>query len=259
MKPRSELRRRQQAEADRRAAIAKELSTPRRYAVERPDIDLQAIVRDVAALDPKRRHRDPQSHVLRFRTKDKGKITSALVNYAYKRFPVPACLETVWHDPPMPRLAGTRLAGPLLGTLRAGSEARLRRMRRWYLTVASGGSLFKEHTSLSMTRKETHRFLNSPAMTFEGAIVFAIAQSHTDSRAICHRLSQSKIAQREMISDVETTPADAGHAVFWRDVVRFLAQHELSLSAINDMIDFLTHARGLDPDYSLTRLIDPGG
>lgn len=200
------------------------------------------------------------------KTKDIGKITLAVAQHMFGMYSTPKHLQACWTG------VNTGSAGHWT---QRGAEAehinnaftKMRELQRnWFICVATGGSLYKEHTKAFLTKKETHRFLTCAFdVTFDEALIYALAASHTDDIGIQTRLFKSKLAKKQVINFGEQryVPVTAlsrieeENAPFWRDVVRYFAQHPVSINLLNDLIDYLTAMRGQDQNYNMKgRTID---
>ncbi len=183
--------------------------------------DLAAIRAEVLAGLEARSVRPVGGYEPPLRTKDPGRLALAVARHAYARYPVPAHLERIW-------LGGERL-----------QPAEVARRKAWYLCVAQGGSLHREHTGAFLNRKETHRFLAPPAgMGFTEALWYAVARGHSDDHGACRRVAGSKVARGL------PTP-------FWKDAARFFVQNPAPINVVNDLVDYLEHRLAGNPAFSL--------
>jgi hypothetical protein len=217
----SMIRRRQEAERQRIDVFEASLKRVSRTARQPPDfqraLDEAAkglggvAIREAADWRPK------------LKTRDAGRLLLAAARHLYARYPVPAHLEAVWLD-----------ARGL-----TADEARLR--RRWYVTAAGGGSLFKAQPHAWLSRKEVHAFLTTGGdLSFDEAFWFAIAKSYTDDAALALRIAKTKIAQ-----------SPRGAIAFWREAVRFFCAQPATREEIDDLCDFFEAARRREAGYSL--------
>jgi hypothetical protein len=165
--------------------------------------------------------RDPATWPCALRTRDPGRIALDFARHAFASYPVPHHLERIW-------LGGERLSA---------SETSLR--KAWYLSVAQGRSLHKEHTGTFLTKRETHRFLAPPVrMGFREALWYAVARTHSDDHGACLRVAASKVARPVV------TP-------FWKDAARFFAGAGIPLNEIDDLVDYLAHRVGQSAAFAL--------
>lgn len=206
---RSMIKRRQEAERERIDAY--EATLRRVSTVARPAPDF------TKAIDEARRGfahevvRTSYSWRPKMKTRDPARLRLAAARHLFARYPVPYPLEQIWLDSQdLP-----------------ADEVALR--KRWYVTVAGGGSLYKAQQHNWLTRKEVHMFLNPPGdLTFDEAFWHAIARSYTDDVGLALRIARSRIAR--------TPRADFA---FWREVARFFAVNPVALEEIDDTCDFL--------------------
>lgn len=200
--------------------------------------------------------RPPDKFVLRTRSDHRSKQALEMARYLFGLFRVPRILEQVWgagleadaRSAPLPRVAQrTRLAHrPRLGS--QGKSARENKnlknvdFRAWFVCVATGGSLYKEHTKGLLTKKETHAFLEAPVdLDLCQAVLFAVAQSAAAPMGLALRLARSNLSNQ---------PFDE----FWFDAARFfcLPDHmPESLAQVNDLVDYLRHRHLEEPDFRL--------
>lgn len=158
------------------------------------------------------------------KTRDLARLRLAAARYLFAHYPVPAPLERIWQE------EATGL-----------SASDVARRKRWYITVAQGGSLYKAHASKWLSRKEVHLFLNPPGdLSFDEALWQAVARSYTDDVGVALRIAHSKIARLGRAS-----------FAFWREAARFFCLHPAPLEEIDDLCDFLAARHGEDPAYSL--------
>ena len=215
-------------------------------------IDVEHLVTQLCALYPERLVRDPTSRHFTFKTRNTGKITLAVASWLYRRYPVGRHLESVWLESAVAHPETTRATRQLPRRPRATALAPLVRRRDWYVVAAGGGSLHREHTHHFMSKKETHHFLTVPYdVGFDEAIVFALARSSTDDLGLCSRLCKSKLAQRPLIVDAMTQAPARAQALFWKDAIRFFCANPVPIQRINDLVDYLDHAREANVDYAL--------
>src|SRR5262245_9666101 len=102
--------------------------------------------------------RAPEDWRCRIKSRSEDKRFIDLVRFAFARYPVAAHLERLWIED---------FAGDFVDRLTPLDDDPVFRrnaslLRRWYLVVAQGGSLYKQHTSPYLTKLETHHFLTPP-------------------------------------------------------------------------------------------------
>ena len=141
------------------------------------------IIRDAWAWRPQLKTRDP------------ARLRLAAARYLFARYALPAHLEAVWLD--------TDGLGD--------DEISLR--KRWYVTVAGGGSLYKAGADEWLSRKEVHWFLNPPGELGFDVLHGIPARSAPSSRQSCWWGAYSAVCSA-MILPFASSPASrsATHA-----------------------------------------------
>lgn len=174
--------------------------------------------------------RSPETFAVKMKSKDAGKFALALAKHCFARYPTPAHLDAVWYPV-------AALAKPLNAPVRLDAFDKM----AWWMTVAQGGSLHKAHTSAFFTRKESHVFLNPPvAMSFEEALWYAVARSHTDDHGLAFRVAKSRLSERHKPD-----------SPFWKDTARFFVVNKVALNEINDLLDYLAHRYNENKEFNL--------
>jgi len=213
------IKRRQEAERERLEAYQATLRRISRAARPAPDFDKALkeakkgfegeIVRDCASWRPK------------LKTRDANRLRLAAARHLFARYPAPAHLEAIW-------LEGQGLDA---------EETQLR--KRWYITVAGGGSLSRMQDWLS--RKEVHWFLNLAGdLDFAEAFWVAIARTYAEDLGAALRIGRSKLAGQPR-----------SEIAFWREVARFFCTNPAPREAMDDLCDYLAAAHRRDRRYSL--------
>ncbi len=206
-----------QAELEARAARAVAPLRHRRA----PSPDPRDLAMDMAASAQGTaiRHRDDWPVP---KTRDVGRLTLSAARHLYGRYRTPAHLDAAWFMDDRDR-------------------ARRDMMRDWWMTVATGRSLWKVHAKDFLSRKEVHAFLSPPVdMSFTEALWYAVARSHTDDHGAALRVARSKIARNA----VKVDP-------FRRECVRFFAGVGVGTNQVDDLWDYLADRNRRDPAYSL--------
>lgn len=217
----SMIKRRQETERQRNAAY--EATLRHVFSVARPAPDFERALDEARAGLPGYAIRDGALWRPKLKTRDAGRLRLAAARWLYARYPAPAHLEAIWLD------------ADGLGAL----EIALR--KRWYVTVASGGSLYKAGASEWLSRKEVHAFLAAPpGLAFEQAFWFAIARQMADDQPTALRIARSKIART----------ARSDHA-FWREVARFFVANPATAEEIDDLCDFVAEKNRADAGWSI--------
>lgn len=154
-----------------------------------------------------------------------------LVKKSFGKYRVCPQLSAVWiRDIEVPRPAGyihhTRFDNRLIQTRPTqidGVDFRL-----WYICVANGGSLYKEHTKKWLTRSETHTLLNCPHdLSIEQLVVYSIAKTFQPQDGLALRIARSKLANMRFTE-------------FLKTVIYFYAKNvPASIDELNDTLDFI--------------------
>ena len=171
--------------------------------------------------------RAPEDWRCRLRVRSPEQRFLELVRFTFAAYPAPQHLENAW-------LAEANVQGV------RGDEDEAD-YRRWYITVAQGGSLYRTATLHYMTRLETHYFTSAPASLTETqrAFWYAFARAQNNDVAVAMRVARTKLA------NFSATEA------FWQDVARFFARNPTGVLEMNDLIDFIEAARQADETFSL--------
>jgi hypothetical protein len=181
--------------------------------------------------------RDPRDWRCRIKSRCGDRRFLDLVRFCFARYPVAPHLEKLW-------LAD--IADDFVDRIDV-LDARTRRrrdrpdLRGWYIVAAQGGSLYRAAARGTLTRLETHHFLNAPGEvdTAAHAFWYAFARAEVDDRAAALRIARSKLADFSAAS------------TFWKEAARTFARHALSVSEIDDLVDFLRAAKTEDTNFSL--------
>src|SRR5215510_8817971 len=207
-----------------------------RRAVERYD-DLKAAYRNKIKTLRGYALRAPEDWRCRIKSRSEDRRFVDLLRFSFARYRVPAHLENAWivefTDDLVDRI------GPLPDTPVAGWSRP--DLRRWYLVAAQGGSLYKHHTSLYLTKLETHHFLTAPddMTSSQQALWYAVARAQTERVDIARRIGQSQLVRHSIAS------------TWWREVARFFARNSVPLHEMNDLIDYLRVAKTENAGMSL--------
>lgn len=190
--------------------------------------------------------RTPDTFTLRTRSSSRDKQMLEMARHLFGIFRVPRILEQAWAaylpEPPRSTGGGGRAAIDRQPALLLNNNFRKIDFRTWFICVATGGSLYKQHTKGLLSKKETHLFLNAPvALDLCQAVIYAIARGTGLLDGHAQRLARSKLAEK---------PFDE----FWFDVVRFFCLPDHlpdSVSQINDLCDYLAQRHYEDPAFRL--------
>lgn len=227
----------------------------------------KAVVAD-EKLDPSEFFKDFKEQFFRpaeqFRSKlkssDQGKQILEAARHLFCKYKVPAILESIWLGSHYSQKAienyhHARRYGQ--HNFREAERQRQNRvnhnfrnnpniLRNWFVCVATGGSLYKDHTrALNFTKRETFMFLsaNSEVMSASQALVWAIAMCAQGSNlGVASRLSQTNFDQKNVFDP------------FWQDAIRFFClegNHPSSVKDVNDLLDYITQMRQDNPNFRL--------
>ena len=113
--------------------------------------------------------------------------------------------------------------------------------KKWFLTIASGGSLYKEHMKEFMTKKEVHLFLNSnyPGMIIDQHLWMAKLICMGADKEHATQITNTVIANRE-VSDK-----------FWLDVARFFVVNNIRKDEMREILDCLVDVKKENEDFSM--------
>jgi hypothetical protein len=164
--------------------------------------------------------------VLKTKSSNTYKQLLQLVRYAFGKYPVPKILDQAW----IPVAERER-------NLNVGARFDY---RKWYICVATGGSLYKTHAKNILTKKEVHNFLNSPShLSLNQALYYSVAKSAGGTDTTAFRIARSKILEKQFNE-------------FWLNCVRFFAVNcPDSLNDLNDTIDYIAYRHANDNKWSL--------
>ena len=196
------------------------------------------------------RHED--TFVLRTRSAHRSKQALEMARHLFGRFRVPRVLEQVWEvyvqedaanqGRELPRTGRYQNNG---GQARSGlknTNLRSTDFRAWYICVATGGSLYKEHTKGFLTKKETFAFLNAPvSLDLCQSVLYAVARCAGANDGEAQRLARSKISEKPFEE-------------FWLDAIRFFClpgNVPRSVSVVDDLADYLSARRLEDRAFRL--------
>jgi hypothetical protein len=111
----------------------------------------------------------------------------------------------------------------------------------WYICVATGGSLYKDHCKDVLTKKEVHYLLNcSYDFSSKKAVVYSIAKANKSTEGNSLKISQSKIVDKPFFNP------------FWKSVICFFAINETNnLAQLNDILDYVEHKHNENTTFSM--------
>lgn len=166
--------------------------------------------------------RSEKEFVLKTKSKDRAKQLKELVRHVFHKYTVPDFMFDVWVDK---------------------NNNNIRKQfdfKKWYICVATGGSLYKEITKEFLTKKETHTFLTcSHNINIEQTLVYSIAKCEGAIDGIALRIARSKINDKKIDE-------------YWKQNIRWFAKNiPESINQINDLVDYLVAKKLEQPNFSL--------
>jgi len=184
--------------------------------------------------------RDPAEYKLRTKSNSREKQLIELVRYAFGKYPVCSSLTSVWFKHRIENQKEGRVLVPAFnqcGTLPIDCKL-------WYICVATGGSLYKQHAKEFLTKREVHYFLTCKhELTIEELLVYAIARAHTDQDGLAFRVARSKLTDC-LTHNMGVFDVTMSKFQFWKTVIRFFVEHPPeSINEINDLSDFIADKR----------------
>jgi PcfJ-like protein len=158
-----------------------------------------------------------------------------LVRFTFGDYSVPLHLANTWLTNNQGHVGAP--AGDDEGATRAAD------FRRWYITIAQGGSLYRAATHRYMSRLETHHFVNTPddVAATQRAFWYAFARAQTEDVAAALRVARSKLVDFSVVSPL------------WQDAARFFARNPTTVLEMNDLIDYIRAASQEDDRFSFAR------
>lgn len=162
--------------------------------------------------------KSPETFNLKTHSKHRDKQLKEFVRHVFNRYSVPNFLYQSWTD----------------------KEKGLINFKNWYICVAQGGSLYKEHAKEHLTKKEVHIFLNQKhELKLSQALMYSVARATGASDGTCLRIAKSKISDKVFNE-------------YWKNCVRFFAKDcPPNINEINDISDFLAHKYNENNNFSI--------
>lgn len=163
--------------------------------------------------------RDPFDYTIKTKSKDQSKQLLEVVRHTFGKYKVGPVLTGVWTN-------NLRENGATID------------FKKWYICVATGGSLYKDLAKEHLSRKETHIFLACPHnLPPQEAMTYAIAKAEGANEGVALRLSRSKL---RMTNE------------FWKYVTRFFVHNTPeTIDSTNDLVDFIQTRRNENATFSL--------
>jgi PcfJ-like protein len=189
------------------------------------------------------------------KSKDKGKVRLAVATHLFGKYKVPGYMQECWYSDTVTKRAARnggdwyarRAWEPAQAVINTSPEIMMR--RDWYITQASGGSLYKAHAKDILTKGEVHAFLNCPIpCDFREAIIYALTTQWTTNVGVASRVMKSKLNTLAGVNWIKDR-------TMWREVIHFFCVNELTFREMNDLFDYFVHAdaqaNGRQQQYSL--------
>lgn len=164
--------------------------------------------------------RKPCEFQVKTKSSNKSKQLLELVKFLYVKYPVPKLLDQVWND----------------------DKKQDDTYKKWFVCIATGGSIHKEYLKSFLTKKESHLFLNCTRtdLTIRQAIVYAICKAEGASDGNAFRIAKSRLSERNY-----TLP-------FFQNCARFFSKNEpKSIDQLNDLMDFLMTKYQQDQNFNI--------
>lgn len=163
------------------------------------------------------------------RTKDTSRRMVLLARHLFAKYPVPQHLEAAAFD----------------ATVAPKNDLSIINHVLWYICVAQGGSLYKEHLRGTLSRAEVHYFLSAPPrLSYKEAIVFAVARAQGAAFSIAHKIACTKLSEHAWTHRPTSRE-------FWFSVVHFFVRHPIGGRDINNLVDYIRHAHTQDDKWSI--------
>lgn len=222
-------RRKQEAEAARRPNYALSFLKAKE-AAEKKQAEIESFDPMIVLRGPYLNHaiRPLESFVPRTRSLNASTRVRELVRYAFNKYNPPAFLYQVWDSE--------------FKQDRINIFPRIKEdFKLWYIALAQGKSLYKEHTMGLLTKKETHYFSICPYMiTIPEAIWYAVIRGLDEkaSPSVARKIAGTKLAN-EPIDD------------FWKGVAQWFMTHPTTVKQINDLLDYIRNRHHQNGEWHL--------
>jgi hypothetical protein len=172
--------------------------------------------------------RDENLFVQKTKSSDRTKQLIELVRHVFQKYPVPSFMNYIWTEPDQP----SQTAGNpnYYRQVRENAIKKYAEYEMWYITIATGGSLYKEwFKAYNFTKRETHLFLTCRFdLTIPQAQVFAVGKAVGAKDGNALRVARSKLVEKNLKNE------------FWKHAIRFFAvETDLTVDLINDLTDYL--------------------
>ncbi len=200
--------------------------------------------------------RDIKTFNRSLKSKDKGKVQLAVATHLFGKYKVPGYMQECWYTEKVVTSSAQPVRGrwfnhhaPQPQEVISVAAPEILMRRDWFITQASGGSIYKDHTKGILTKGEVHAFLNCPIpCDFREAIIYALASQWTKDTGIVSRVMRSKLNTHPGVNWIKDR-------AIWREVIHFYCVTELTFQQMNDLFDYFVHAdaqaRGRQQEYRL--------
>lgn len=151
-----------------------------------------------------------------------------LIRYAFNKYNPPAFLYQVWDIDYKPE--NIRIFPNINEDF-----------KMWYIALAQGKSLYKEHTMGLLTKKETHYFSTCPyIMTIPEAIWYSIIRGLDEKQpsALARKIASTKLATFPLTD-------------FWKGVAQWFMIHQTSIKNMNDLLDYIRNRHNANAEWHL--------
>ena len=151
------------------------------------------------------------------KSKKHDRRRKSLARFLFIKYAAPGFLYEVWDD-----------------------DKKYKRYVPWFITVAQGGSLFKQHTKGLLSKKETYMFLKGlDHFTIEQNIWYARAVCYGENIGVAQRIARSKLHIQDYADE------------FWISVMRFFVQNPVEIREMNDLIDYIAFQKMENAEYTM--------
>lgn len=220
----STVKARQEKEAERIQSLDNFLSLHNQKSKNIPAVNL------MECLEPYSEFFINDGYNYKFKTKSNSldRKLHELVRHVFAKYKVPKHLTDVWSYELKKRSASVWNRRELRFERLLSENTISDDLVLWYVCVAQGGSLYKEHAKKYLTKKEVHIFLNhTHDLTVAQSLVFATAMTFAANDGVALRLAKSTL------SKVSFTD-------FLKTVIYFFAKNvPTSIEEVDDLTDFI--------------------
>lgn len=182
--------------------------------------------------------RDPHQH--KVRSANKERQIKDFVKWTFVKYPVPQFMYEAW---PVPETEWDERATRRKHRFRQGHWVKLvhKDAKHWFVTLASGGSLYKTYMKGFMTKKEVHVFstLNFPNMDIDQHLWIAkfICLGADKEHAV--QLANTVIGKKDIDNK------------FWLDVARFFIVNNVRSNDMREILDCIVDVKKENKDFSM--------